>query len=241
MLFISAVATFLSGKRSVTASLALIPMYRALLTRRQLWLTVVVGLVAILLLSIAVSFDKNGGFEMPQSVRRSLAMIYPKYRDKGFEGLHDTFRTEVHAYAKELIRQHPWVGRRGFRMDLDAALWFYGRRSGDQFAGHAFAGNWHGAFWAYAADFGIPCLLFYLFFVGNGMRFAFRYAPMFPGESFQSACFLYYSMAFVHAAVIMFTSGQSALTTEQAFLNLGMMIPIVNSMNSGNVGTAIQS
>ncbi len=234
---LSCLATIRSGKRSVTASLALIPLYRAFLTRRHRWLTIVVGLVAFILLSFAVALDGAGGFfTIPRSARRSLAMIYPKYRGKGIEGLHDTFRTEVHAYAKELIRQHPWVGRRGFRMDMDTSIWLYGMGFGGQFAGHAFAGNWHGAFWAYAADFGIPCLLFYLFFVWKGLRFMFRNAPLLPCSSFRSSCFLYYGMSFTHHAMIMFSSGHSSVTTMTDFLNFAMMVAIANASDKDNAG-----
>ena len=189
-------------------------------------------LISFLLLSFIVFVDETGNIEIPSAAKRSLAMIYPKYRTKRYEGLHDTFRTEVHANAKTLIKNHPWVGRRGFRMDMDTALWMYNMGIRDQYSGHAFAGNWHGAFWAYAADFGIPCLLFYLLLVWNGLRFAFRHAPQFPAGSFQSTCFLYYAMAFVHQAFIMFTTGHSSLTTEEAFLNLGMMIAVVNGKDT---------
>ena len=229
---VSALATIASGKRSVSASMALIPIYRALLTRSHRWLTVFIGLIAFGILCFAVSLDGVGSFAIPLSAKRSLAMIFPKYREKGFEGLHDTFRTEVHAYAKELIQKHPWVGRRGFRMDMDSATWLYGMGFAGPYAGHAFSGNWHGAFWSYAADFGIPCLLLYLLLVWNGLRFAFRYAPVFPVGSFQLACFLYYAMIFVHQAFIMFTSGHSSLTAEGAFLNLGMMAAVVNELQS---------
>ena len=230
LMSVSALATFGSGKRSAAASIALIPIYRALLTRNHRRMTLIVGLVAFLLLSIVVALDGVGGFEFPRSTQRTLAMVYPKYRGKGREGLRDTFRTEVHMYAKELIRQHPWVGRKGFRMDMETAVWLYGMNFSGQYTGHAFSGNWHGAFWAYAADFGIPCLVFYLLLVWSGLRFALRYAPMFPAKSFQSACFLYYAMAFVHQALVMFTSGHSSISTEMAFLNLGMMVAVMNGV-----------
>ena len=239
MALTTALATAASGKRSVTASMALIPIYRALLTRKQRWLTVVVGLVAFILLSFAVSLDGVGGFTIPRSARRSLSMIYPKYRGKGIEGLHDTFRTEVHAYAKELIRQHPWVGRRGFRMDMDTSVWMFGMGFGGPYAGHAFSGNWHGAFWAYAADFGIPCLLFYLFFVWRSLVFTFRYAKEMPIGTARCTCFLFYGMQLLHTSVIMFTSGHSSLTTEQCMLNFGMLVAITNGIESEKTALSV--
>ncbi len=230
---LSGLSMIISGKRSVTASVALLPIYRALLTGRHIAITMLASFVVLLLLSVAVSMDGRF-FDIPYSARRSLAMVFHKYRDRSHEGLHDTFREEVHAGAKLLIREHPWMGRKGFRMNRDTAVWLYGMGFEGRFAGHMFSGNWHGAFWAFAADFGIPCLVFYLFMVWRGLAFIFNQSRHLPSSSWRSACFLFYAMQFVHASVIMFTSGHSSLTAEQCMLQLGMLTAIANGMESDN-------
>jgi hypothetical protein len=126
------------------------------------------------------------------------------------------------------------MGRKGFRMNRDTAVWLYGMGFEGRFAGHMFSGNWHGAFWAFAADFGIPCLVFYLFMVWRGLAFIFNQSRHLPSSSWRSACFLFYAMQFVHASVIMFTSGHSSLTAEQCMLQLGMLTAIANGMESDN-------
>lgn len=231
LISLSALAVVASGKRSSAASIALFPIYRAVLTRKGIGVTLVCGIIAFLLLSTAVAMD--GEFiHIPRSAYRSLAMIYPKYRGKGREGLSDTFRTKVHAGARRIIHEHPWMGRRGFRMDTETAVWMYSLGFQGQFSGHIFSGNWHGAFWAFAADFGIPALIFYLFFVWKSLGFAFKHTLLFREGSYQSICFLYYGMLSLHKAVFMFTSGHSSYTTQEGFLELGMMIAIVNGLGS---------
>ena len=228
---LTALSMVISGKRSVSASVALLPIYRALLTGRHVAVTMLAGFVALLLLFVVVSMDGTS-FELPSSAKRSLAMVFPKYRDRSHEGLHDTFREEVHAGAKQIIREHPWMGRKGFRMDLDTSIWLYGMGFEGRFAGHMYSGNWHGAFWAFAADFGIPCLVFYLFLVWRGWAFVFREARQIPQQSWRSVCFLFYAMQFVHASVTMFTSGHSSITAEQCMLQLGMIAVIANKLDA---------
>ncbi len=230
ILFLSSAALALSGKRSVSASIALYPLYRVLLTGRNAVSTILIGGIAFAALSLAVAMD--GHFlSIPNSTKRTLAMIYPKYRGRGREGLHDTFRQEVHAYAKDIIRQHPFVGRRGFRMDSQTVYWMLSRQSGDQ-SGHAYAGSWHSAFYGYAADFGIPCLVFYLFFLWISLRQSFQYSRRIPLGTYSSASYLFYSFAVLQSAATMITSGHSSLTTQDAMIRFGMLLAIANGFDS---------
>ena len=91
-----------------------------------------------------------------------------------------------------------------------------------------YAGSWHSAIYAYAADFGLPCLVFFLLFVWFNLRFAFRYARRIPCGTYASASFLYYALSSVHGTVCMYTSGHSSLTTFDSFLRFGMLIAIAN-------------
>ena len=193
----------------------------------------VAGFVAFLALSVVVSMDGTY-VTVPSSAKRSLAVVFPKYRDRSRQGIRDTFREQIHLGAKQIIRDHPWMGRRGFRMDRDTSIWLYGMGFEGRYAGHMFSGNWHGAFWAFPADFGIPCLVFYLFFVWRSLIFTFRYAKWIPTGTARSACFLFYGMQFLHTSLMMFTSGHSALTAEQSMLQLGMLAAIANGIESDN-------
>ena len=223
----SALGLVVSGKRSATASVVLLPVYRSLLTRKQLGATLSVLVLAFGVLVVAVSLD-GYGIRIPNSAKRSLAIVFPKYRTHGREGITDSFRENIHSGARELIRQHPWMGRKGYRMDRDTSIWLFGLGFQDRFSGHMFSGNWHGSVWAYSADFGLPGLVFYLFFVWNCLRMAFRAGKRFPLRSYRNACILYYSFGLVHRAVFMFSSGHSSITTVDDMLALGMLMAIMN-------------
>ena len=224
---VSMSALALSGKRNVSASIGLYPIYRALLTGKHLTRTLVIGILAFMSLSLVVAMDGQI-LQIPESTKRSLAMIYPKYRSRAREGLHDTFRDDLRIRAREIIRNHPWVGRRGFRLELADMSWLVGQRRGERGEGHAYTGSWHSAIYAYAADFGLPCLVFFLLFVWFNLRFAFRYARRIPCGTYASASFLYYALSCVHGAVCMYTSGHSSFTTFDSFLRFGMLIAIAN-------------
>ena len=227
---LSALAIAASGKRSSTAGIALFPIYRAILTRQHLGLTAVMGVVAFLLLSMVVAMDGHY-IQLPESPKRALSLVFPKYRQRGREGFHDPFRAMMAERAREVIRENPWVGRKGFRMDSQEMYWVVGMRRGKQYEGHTLAGAWHSAFWAFAADFGIPCLLFYLFFLWNGLKVSFHYSRKIPTDSFQSACCLYYSFLIIHDAVLIYTSGGSSSSSLKLMLQFGMLLAIANGFD----------
>ena len=137
---LSALSIAASGKRSSTAGIALFPVYRALLTRHNMGLTAVMGVVAFLLLSVVVAMDGHY-IDLPESPKRALAMVFPKYRRRGREGFHDTFRSEMAERARAVIREHPWVGRKGFKMDTEEARWVVVGRRG----GHSVDTHWQAA------------------------------------------------------------------------------------------------
>ncbi len=237
---ILSMALVVSGKRNATAAIGLYPFYRALLTRRHRMLTLGIAAVAFVFISIMVGLDGHY-IRLPRSSHRTLALVFPKYRDRTMEGYQDSFRSIVHGYAKDIIREHPWVGRQGFKIDAETIYWMAtsGRSFEGTFYGHAYTGNWHGAFYAYAADFGIPCLCFYLLFLFSMLHRVFLLCRRIQPGSFTERAFLFYALMIMHSAVIMFTSGHSSHTSETAMLTYGMILAIENGLkNDGETSLA---
>ncbi len=230
---IAVVGTFVSGKRAVTAGLFFYPVFRAVITGRNKALTVLMIALASLGLMFLVTMDGEY-ITLPSSMKRSLAIVVPKYRNSVNTGLHDSFRQIIHRRAKAVVRKHPFLGERGFKMDL-AEVQSILYRNSEGFEGYGTTKSWHGAFYAYAADFGIPCLLFYLVLLTHIARFSWKQGHCLEEGSFRSACFLFYSLRVWYTIPTMFTTGHSGITTFDLFLNYGMMLLLSNGITSERI------
>ena len=96
-----------------------------------------------------------------------------------------------------------------------------------QFEGHAYSGNWHSTWYAYAADFGIPCMLLYAFFFLYVLRYCWKASHVVVEGTYLPACCLYYSMAFFVSAAFSYTSGHSARTLLSHCIMYGLLLAIV--------------
>ena len=228
----SALATVISGKRQLFARLVILPVVRAIVTRQYRMMTAVCCFIGILFLTFAVAGD-GALWSIPDSAKRSLAVVFPSLRESGrFEGTSDTFREEVHKSAAELIKRHPWVGRRGFAMSRENASWLYTTRLGEvNFALHVASGNWHGYWHAFAADFGIPgavmagIVLFYITFRGLSLC---RKIPMNPPYRFTVA--FYYANLILGACLFSITSGHSSTSLLALWPNFGILLAVQNGL-----------
>ncbi len=220
--------TIYSGKRRAFGTLAVVPLVRMVLTKRDKFLTVAMAFLAVVFLCFAAMGDGKY-YELPRSAKRALAVLFPKYKNSANTGgLLDYFREQMREQAREVIRENPWFGRRGFSMRFEETAWInFGGGRTSEFAAHAYAGNWHSTWYAYAADFGIPCLLFYLLFFLYMLRYAWRGSREVVQGTYLPTCCLYYSFSLFVYAAFSFTSGHSARTLISNCITYGMLLAIV--------------
>jgi hypothetical protein len=232
VLGICALAILVSGKRAAGASIGILPVLRAFLAGRNRAFVSVAMLICLFLMSFVVAMDGQF-FDLPRSARRPLSMVFPKYRNMGYAGTEDAFRRELRAIAKRYIREHPFVGRKGFRMDMEELVLLQGtsNRAGEH-AGHEQSGSWHSQIYACAADFGIPCLVFYILLLGSTASLAFRTCRAAPPGTYRSACCLFAGMQVWWYVIISYTSGGGTLY-QTILMNLAMMMMVANPPPEG--------
>ena len=198
------------------------------MTGKERLLTFATAVFVCLFLAVAVAGD-DVAYTLPQSARRALAVVVPRYKSShGDGGINDVFRREMREQARFIIHENPWFGRKGFAMNANETVWMnFGRGLSSQFAIHAYSGNWHSAWYAYAADFGIPCMVLWFLFFACSLCYAYRAPRVVILGRFLPTCCLYYSFHLFITAVFSYTSGHSSTTTINTFLSYGMLLAIV--------------
>lgn len=216
-----------SGKRRTLVYIAGAPFIRSLITGKDRLLTSLFGFLAAFFLVFAVLAD--GTFiSIPRSAKRALAVLVPKYRNQGFEGYKDKFREQVHRRAYTIIKDSPWVGRKGFAMSREETIWMYfGRGRTGLYGGHAYSGNWHSLWLAFAADFGLPgaflwglCYLSIIFYAAKAVKIVTQgvWPPI---------CCMYFSISFLIGLLFSWTSGHSAQSILDIFWIFGLLLAVV--------------
>ena len=231
-----ALLTVYSGKRRAVGALVLIPVFRVLLTGRERLLTAAMTVVAAIFLMFAVVGD-GVAYRLPSSARRALAVVVPRYQrtlDDG--GLRDHFRKEMRRQARYVVASDPWFGRKGFAMNLSETSWMlFGGGLTGLYAGHAYAGNWHNAWYAYAADFGIPCLVLWSIFVIYMLVFIFRTARIIVPGSWLFVCCLFYMLRILVDLAFSYTTGQAATTSITMWTEYGMLLAVVRGIHEQRI------
>lgn len=219
--------TIYSGKRRAFGTLAVVPLIRMILTKRDRFLTMAMAVLAAFFLCLAAMGDGKY-YDLPWSAKRALAVVFPKYKEKNTGGLQDYFREQMRKQAREVIRENPWFGRKGFSMRVGEIQWIkFGGGLTNLYAGHAYSGNWHSTWYAYAADFGIPCMVLFAFFFFYVLRYAWTAAREVVAGTFLPACCLYYSLSLFVSAAFSYTSGHSARTMLSTCISYGLLLAIV--------------
>lgn len=219
--------TVWSGRRQAVGSLALVPLFRAFLTGKDRLLTVCLAFVAALFLLVAVQGD-GVLYEIPKSAKRALAVVVPKYRNRHAEGIQDSFRREMREQARYVIRESPWLGRRGFAMNARETAWIhFGGGMTSNFAGHAYSGNWHSTWFAYAADFGIPCTIMWALFTLYSLRYAYRAVQSVREGVYRPTCCLYFAITLFVSFAFSYVNGHSASTSMFTWITYGWLLALV--------------
>ena len=226
--------TIYSGKRRAFGTLALVPVLRVFLVGRQKALTALVSGFFVLVMAFAIAGDGTL-YRLPLSARRALSVIVPKYATSSAGGIHDYFRENMREQARLVIRESPWLGRKGFAMNYNETAWmnFSGTKT-DLFVGHAYAGNWHSTWYAYAADFGLPCMLLWAFFTLYLIRFTHRACRTVSMGVWLPTCCLYLSLSILVEIAFSYTSGHSANTSFETWCKYGLLLAVVRGYQKIN-------
>jgi hypothetical protein len=231
LVLVFAALTIYSGKRRGFGTLIVVPVLRTFFTGRDKLSLGLCSVVGALLVAFAVAGD-GALWNVPLSVRRSLSVVVPQYATGSAMGVTDVFRREVQRYGREVIRENPWFGRKGFSMDRGTTSWIIGRQGMGEttFSGHAYAGNWHSTWYAFAADFGLPAMFLWGLFMFFVLVWTYRGFNIPSIGVYPRAVYLYYAFGFYTSAIFSYTSGHSAQTALYGWFTWGFLIALQNGM-----------
>ncbi len=204
-------AVVYSGKRTSVGQVFLAPFLLTFMRRKERMLLMALGICGAFFLTVLV-MGHGHLYELPFSVQRSLSFL-PGEWDSSLEnyGFKDLFREDMHRRAKEVIKENPWFGHRGYTIDRSEIVWINSEARGDNsYSGHEVVGNWHNKGYGMAADFGIPATLFWYFFSISAVCYVIKVRSKIPCSGYKWTLFLYYSLYLFYDLVFAF--GHSALT-----------------------------
>lgn len=226
-----ALLTIYTGKRRAIGTLLLLPILRVFFTGKDKVLTFACVCIASFLLIFTVAAD-GAFYELPPSVKRSLSVVVPKYRQS--QVVLDEFRYEVRNRGNELIKESPWFGRKGFAMDFREAVWMNSNKS-DFYGGHAYAGNWHSTWYAFACDFGLPCMILFIFPFVYSLVYSYKLLKKCKYGSWSFVCVLYYSFSLYIFAIFSYTTGHSSGSTTTILFNIGILTALGNGLKQDRI------
>ena len=238
VVFCTAMLSLVSGKRQMLGRVFLCPVFRCFVTKKDFLFVTFLGVLGALFVFAAVAGD-GAFYTMPPGLRRSLAVLVPSYRRRSDDGgVADLFRREIRREAYALIRDKPWMGRKGFAMDREETVWqnFGGTQSSHVYEGHASAGNWHNLYLAYACDFGIPGFVFAMILLLCSVRYALAACRIVNTGGYCQVCCLFFAFEIIDIAVFGWVNGHSAISTYSIFGNFGPLIALVNGFKSMKLG-----
>ena len=224
--------SFYSGNRTAAARPVVVGALAPFFLKRDRVKTVGMMVCSAFVLGVVVAGQGNV-WRLPFAIQRPLSVLPGKW-DRRLEdyGLNDTFRETLRMYAREHIRESPWVGDGGFAMDLQEVAWTNARNAyGDTFSGHVVARNWHNVWLGMAADFGIPLSVFWGCFMLVLMISGYKGAKTLPPGSWQQTSYLYfYLLILTEFLNFFFNGGHTSLTTQQLFVWAGLLMAVRNGV-----------
>jgi hypothetical protein len=219
--------TIYTGKRRASANLAIFPLIRAYVTRQDRGPAVFATMFAFVVIGLLVMGQGNL-YDLPLSVQRGLSVLPGKWdrRLESGSGGKDLFREIVHAYGIQEIKKSPWVGRKGFAIDLMEIQWMTASSVQQGYEGHAVAANWHSTWIGMWADFGLPAVVGWALFSFGSLLVALRRLRRLPPSSYRHTILVYYSMTIILMLIASRTSGHSALQPFQLWPLFGLMLAV---------------
>ena len=113
-------------------------------------------------------------------------------------------------------------------MDRGETSWMMFSGTGDAFGGHAYAGNWHSTWYAYACDFGLPAMFLWAGFMLYAVFWDYRGFRTKLFGLHANSVYIYYSLSLFLELIFSYTSGHSALTAMNIWLLAGFLTAIRN-------------
>lgn len=218
----------LSGRRTAVGTLLLTPFILMVLRRRGYRFTICCGVLGAILLGLLV-VGHGRLYELPYSMQRSLSFLPGRWeRSLEYMGFRDDFRSELQRRAKRIIREHPWVGRKGFAMDPREISWIvlYTGARDTMFGGHELAGNWHNKFYGMWADFGAVAPFSWYGFLVLCIFWGFRRRIEYPGDSYADTFFRYWFCLVFFDLILSY--GHSAMTPFTLWPTFGLLLALDN-------------
>ena len=234
-LIASACMVVFSGKRLGLFLIGITPFLKALVYKKHKLLTFICYFIVAFVLIFAVVADGTV-YNFPESVKRSLSIVVPKYRIKTSTGVQDEFRYEVRLRAKNIIRQNMWFGRKGYAFNANDVIWLkYSRNNIDYVVS---TGGWHNTWLAFSCDFGIPSAILWGIFLIYLIKFLYkstRDTKDFP----HITCCLFFYMVLLYVPIILSnTTGHVASTTKSFWITSGIVCALINGAKKEDFGDA---
>ena len=222
----------LSGRRAAVGTLLLSPFFMMFARRKGYFVTVACGFLGAVALAILVA-GHGRFYELPYSVQRGLSFLPGKWERRLEDmGFHDSFREELHRRAKTIIREHPWLGRKGLAVDVRELSWImlYTGARDTQYGGHELAGNWHNKFYGMWADFGAVAPFAWYGFVVAVVVWGFRRRNEYLDDSYASTFYRYW--LFVMFMDLVLAYGHSADTPFGRWQTFGFLLALTNGRSA---------
>ena len=233
---VCAVITVYSGKRRAFGTLVLVPVLRSFFTGRDKMLTFACCMFGAMFIGFAVA-GHGSLWTIPLSAQRALSVVVPEFGTDSVAGAHDLFRSEVRRYGREVIKANPWFGRKGFVMNRNEMSWVVFSQTTNLFEGHAFSGNWHSTWYAFACDFGLPAMFLWGIFIIYALTFTYRGFRCYRFGHFTMAVYTYYAMSLFLDTTFSYTSGHSALTSTGMWVVYGMILAVRNGLEDARINS----
>lgn len=228
--FLFALFVLFSGKRQGLGTLLITPYLRVFITRRDVFATFICSCLLVLFITVSVA---GHGFlwDLPPSAQRGLSVFVPEFKTLSAMGASDIFRDNMKRVGYEFVRSNPWLGRKGYAMSREETRWIWissGLSFDSQFQGHAFSGNWHNLWLAFACDFGIPGLILFAFFGATMMLVVLPMYRYCPRNSYIEACYLFYAYQLCTRFIFASVAGHSSISLQDIFVKYGLILAITN-------------
>lgn len=228
LLLVCAAVILVSGKRSGTASFVLYPVV-ASAVRKEFRYLFLWAACAIVIGSILV-VGQGTLFNLPLNAQRSLSWMPGRWDSSlaAMEGGKDVFREKLRDLARERIRQNPLIGR-GYEInapEVERLFLTIPNRSDAIILHMALGSQWHNRWLGYAADFGIPALVFgalaYLFVIWR----SWWALPRLPGGSLRQTMVMFILISAVTDVVFSRAGGHSAADAFTRWWMFGLLVGI---------------
>ena len=206
----------------------LAPFLLVFMRRREKGLLAVFAAVGALMLAFVIA-GHGTFYDLPYSVQRALS-FFPGKWDQRLEdyGMNDVFREQLQMRAREMIRESPWMGTKGYSIVREQIVWANSQGGGDSmYGGHVMAGNWHNKWYGMATDFGLPASVFWYFFAVLGAWYCIKNRWLFYKPSYRTTLFLYYSLTMFYD--LFFAFGHSGLSPFVQWTFFGFVVALVRS------------